>query len=102
MKCVETRTRNGMRWRRYLTDDGRRIVTYELPVTVLLGATTMGRIQTRLTSYQKAEEQRARRARILRNINAGVKPLAIADVEGISTRHVQRIRKALNDKANKR
>lgn len=94
--------RNGMRWRRYLTDDGRRIVTYELPVTVLMGATTMARIQTRLTSYQKAEEQRARRARILRQIAEGVKPLAIADAEGVSTRQVERIRKALNDKANKR
>ena len=98
MKCVETRTRNGMRWRRYLTDDGRRIVTYELPVTVLMGATTMARIQTRLTSYQKAEEQRARRARILRNIDAGVKPLAIADAEGVSTRQVERIRKQLENK----
>ena len=96
MKCLETRTRNGMRWRRYLTEDGRRVTTYELPSTVLMGVTTMARIQGRLASWNKAEDQRTRRARILRQIADGVKPLAIADSEGVSTRHVERIRKKVS------
>lgn len=93
MKCLETRTRNGMRWRRYLTEDGRRVTTYELPSTVLMGVTTMARIQGRLASWNKAEEQRARQVRIRRQIADGVKPLAIANSEGVSTRYVERIRK---------
>ena len=97
MKCLETRTRNGLRWRRYQTDDGRRFSTYELPSTVLLGVTSMARVQVRLAKWNKAEEQRTRLSRIRRQLEEGVKPLAVADSEGVSTRYVQRLKKRMMD-----
>ena len=35
MRCLETRRRNGMKWRRYRTEDGAIVTTYEVPVEVL-------------------------------------------------------------------
>lgn len=35
MKCLETRRRNGMKWRRYRTEDGARWIIYEVPASVI-------------------------------------------------------------------
>ena len=96
MKCLETRQRNGMKWRRYRTPDGRTLTTYELPATVLSGVTTMARLRARLEMFEKGEAMRARRQLVLQRIGEGVKPLAIADELGMSTREVQRVRRMLN------
>lgn len=95
MKCLETRKRDGMKWRRYRTPDGRIITTFELPTTVLLGAAPADKLKARLASFEKAERTRARRVAVLAGIAAGTKPLAIADEFGLDPRTVYKIKQGL-------
>jgi len=93
MKCLETRKRNGMKWRRYRTDDGRIVTTLEVPESVLRGAAPADRLAARLAAWERGQAQRARRHAVLQRIAEGVKPLAIAHELGLSTREVQRIKR---------
>jgi FixJ family two-component response regulator len=95
MKCLETRQKNGMRWRRYRTDDGRIVTTYELPAAVL-SAFSKKRLTEQLAGWQRGESLRARRVVMLARIAEGVKPTAIAHELGISDAAVRLARKALH------
>ena len=94
MKCLETRMRGGIKTRRYLTDDGRRFNTYELPASVLCGI-GLNRVRQELERWQRGEQTRARLVQIKQRIAEGVKPLAIADEFGITDTRVRQIRKAM-------
>lgn len=99
MKCLETRTRaDGMKSRRYELEDGRRITTLELPVTVLKGI-GMKRVQEFMEIWQRGEGQRAvthaRRQRIEELLRERVKPTAIADEVGVTEQRVRQIRKEM-------
>ncbi len=99
MRCLETRTRaDGMKSRRYQLQDGRRITTLELPVTVLK-AIGMKRVQEFLEIWQRGEQQRTeshtRRQRIEELLRERVKPLAIADEVGVTEQRVRQIRKEM-------
>ncbi len=93
-KCLETREPyDGMRRRRYLLPDGRRFTTYEVPAAVLMGSAPMKKLLARLDSFQRAEQTRARRVVVERQLAQGVKPLAIADEVGMTAANVQKIRR---------
>ena len=99
MKCLETRTRaDGIKSRRYEREDGRRITTLELPVTVLKGI-GMKRVQEFMEIWQRGELQRtethARRQRIEELLRERVKPTAIADEVGVTEQRVRQIRKEM-------
>lgn len=94
MKCLETRQqKDGTRRRRYRTDDGRTLVTVEVPLTVFRGAVNPVKLGERMAAWRRAEDRRARRKRALDMIAEGIKPLAIGDEVGLTARHVQRLRK---------
>lgn len=99
MKCLETRVRNGMRWRRYLTDDGRRLVTYEVPASIL-SQFGKARVQAELAKFQRGEDRRRRAQRMRQLILEGVKPTAIAHELGVTEQAVRLARKKINDQAN--
>lgn len=99
MKCLETRQRNGLKWRRYRTEDGRTVTTFELPTSVLRGITTAARLNARLETWRRGEAQRTRRAAVLKRLAQGVKPAAVAHEFGLSDREVQRIRKRMLEAA---
>jgi hypothetical protein len=99
MKCLETRTRtDGIKSRRYEREDGRRITTFELPVTVLKGI-GMKRVQELMEIWRRGELQRtethARRQRIEELLREGVKPTAIAHEVGCTDQRVRQIRKEM-------
>jgi FixJ family two-component response regulator len=97
MKCIESRVRkNGLRFRRYRTDDGRTITTYEVPAAVL-SAFSKKRLATQLDAWRRGEALRARRVVMLARIAEGVKPTAIAHELGISDAAVRLARKALHE-----
>lgn len=98
MKVLETRRRDGMKWRRYRTDDGRTITTYELPAPVLRSIAPQWKVQERLAAWERGEKTRARRALIVQRIAEGVKPLAIAAEVGMTDRAVQRIKSQLEER----
>lgn len=93
MKCLETRRRNGMKWRRYRAPDGHTFTTYELPSAVLLGVTTLARIAKRLEQWHRGQAAAARRAQAEAMLAEGVKPVAIAHELGLSPRTVERYRR---------
>lgn len=95
MKCLETRRRNGMKWRRYRTEDGRIVTTYELPTEVLRGAAEPSRLQERLDAYARADARRARRQQVISLLAQGWKPLAIASEVGLKVRVIQELRAQL-------
>lgn len=94
MKCLETRDRNGIRYRRYLADDGRVIRTYEVPATVLKGI-GMKRVRAELEVWRRGEAMRARQIRMRELIAQGIKPTAIADELGVTEQRVRQMRKAM-------
>ena len=94
MKCLETRRRDGMRWRRYRTDDGRIVTTYELPTSVLR-TFDRKRLQEALAAHARGEALRARGKRVDDLIRAGWKPTAIANEIGVSEAAVRQRRAKL-------
>ena len=94
MKCLETRQRDGMRRRRYRLDDGRTLVTFEVPAAVLR---TFGkkRLQEALARHARGEALRERGKRIDDLIRAGWKPTAVAHEIGVSEAAVRQRRAKL-------
>lgn len=94
MKCLETRQRHGMKWRRYRTDDGRTITTFEVP-TAVLSKFSRKQLDAQLQAWTRGEASRARKARVIAQLQAGVKPLAVAAAEGLTETRVYQIRKEI-------
>jgi hypothetical protein len=95
VKCLETRKRDGMKWRRYRTDDGRIVTTYELPVTVLRSVVAPPVLDARLAKFTRGEAIRTRQVAVQARLAEGVKPLAVADEFGLSVRQAERVRQSI-------
>lgn len=91
-KCLETRSRRGLRWRRYRTSEGTIVTTYELPCAVLDGVAPASRVAGRLAAWHRGQARHKQRAAILQALAAGTKPLAIAHALNVSVRWVERLR----------
>lgn len=97
MKCLETRKRkDGLRFRRYRTDDGRTITTFEVPTTVLR-AFSMPKVQAQLEAWERGQERQARRVQVEARIRQGIKPTAIAHEFGLTDQRVRQIKKAMQE-----
>ena len=94
MKCLETRRRNGMKWRRYRTDDGRIVTTLELPEAVL-SAFSSKRLALQIEAWKRGEALRTRQQRMRELIRQGVKPTAIAHELGVTDQAVRYARKGI-------
>lgn len=95
MRCIETRVRkDGIRRRIYLTDDGRRIRTYEVPPQVL-SEMGKGKLAEALRKAAVVEERAKRKVLIMERIREGVKPLAIAHEFGVTDARVRQIRQEM-------
>jgi hypothetical protein len=95
MKCLETRRRkDGMKWRRYRTEDGRTITTVELP-TAVLSVVSRKQIAAQIEAWKRGETQRIRIARMRALIAQGVKPTAIAHELGVTEQAVRAQRKRM-------
>lgn len=88
---LDTRMRNGLKWRRYRTAEGEIFTTYEVPCTVL---NTLGRarLQAELQRAARQRERDARNARALALLAEGWKPLAVAAEIGLCEAQVRRLR----------
>lgn len=99
IRVLETRTRvDGLRARRYLMPDGSRLVTFEVPASVVKGV-GLHRVQEFMAAWLRGQKKRAnssvRRHRIEELLAQGVKPTAIAHEVGVSDAYVCQIRRAL-------
>lgn len=95
MKCLETRRRkDGTKQRRYRTDDGRTIITIELPRAVLSRFSSKT-VAEQMAAWQRGEAQRIRVRRMRQLIAQGVKPAAIAHELGVTEQAVRIQRKKM-------
>ncbi len=98
MKVLETRRKDGMKWRRYRTADGRTVTTYEVPAPVLRGIVPASRLRARLAQWENGEKLRTRHTLMCKRIAEGVKPEAIAYELGLTARSVQRAKQKIREK----
>ena len=83
-----------MKWRRYRTEDGRIITTFELPEAVL-SAFSNKRLTLQLEAWGRGEASRIRQQRMVKLIREGVKPTAIAHELGVTEQAVRAARKKI-------
>lgn len=96
MKCLETRrTKEGLRRRRYRTDDNRTFWTVEVPDSVLCHVTSQPRLRAALEAWKRAQATAARRVRVEALLAQDWKPLAVAEEVGMAVRSIQQIRQDL-------
>ena len=91
IRCLETRRRQGMKWRRYKTAEGVTFTTFEVPVQVigLLGA---ARLREELERAERTLERKTRNHRALALSAEGWKTVAVAHEIGLSDAQVRRIK----------
>ncbi len=91
VKCLETRSRKGMKWRRYRTADGAIWTTYEVPTSVI-SSMSAARLKALLEGAAKRLDSLNRTARIKARLADKIKPAAIAHQEGVSEAWVRALR----------
>ena len=91
MKCLETRDRRGMRWRRYKTDDGSIEQTFEVPASVM-GYISKATLERALDLAAKSAARRALHAKARHLLSQGWKPVAVAHTLGMPDSTVRGIR----------
>ena len=99
-ECLETRIKDGLKWRRYRTPTGAVYTTYENPTEILHGIVPTGMYESRVQSWNREQQRKEKRALVERLLLEGWKPLAIASEVGVVERTVTKIRKQLKDKAD--
>lgn len=93
MKCLETRRRHGMRWRRYRTPEGATRTTYEVPEAALRGL-GMSKVIAAVAAANRGEALREQAARLRAAVlaRAGVKATAVAHELDCTEARVRQIR----------
>jgi len=92
VKCLETRRKNGMKWRRYRTSDNRIVTTYELP-TQVLGLSK--ELQRRLAMWESNQVRQGLVEQAKKLIARGWKNTAIAHHLGRSDSWVKKIKQKM-------
>lgn len=91
-RVLETRRRDGLKWRRYRHEAGHTFATLEIPEPVLLGLVSMARVQQRLAAWHRGQERAAVRALGLELLARGWKPEAVANQLHVTARTAQKWR----------
>lgn len=91
MRVLETRDRDGMRWRRYRDEHGVTHTTLEAPEAVvrLLGPT---KLRLALERAERTAARRRRNAAAIALLESGWKPIAVAAKVGLCESQVRRLR----------
>jgi len=99
---LETRMRDGLKWRRLRTPAQRTYWTVELPETVVKGTMTAQQLEQRMAQWLSGEKKRERIAQIKALALQGVKTAAIASMfPEISDRNVMKYcAEALKEKSD--
>ena len=99
-ECLETRVKDGLKWRRYRTPAGAVYTTYEIPTEVFHGIVPTGMYESRVQSWNREQQRKEKRALVEKLLLEGWKPIAVAREVGLVERTVTKIRKQLKDKAD--
>lgn len=94
MKCLETRrTPEGFKRRRYVTPEGVRFSTIEVPLPVWNAINKQGHAHDRAKQWARARARDALRMRAIEHLRQGWKAIASAHELGVPVRTVERWRK---------
>lgn len=103
-ECLETRMKDGLKWRRYRTPTGAVYTTYEVPTDVFQQMIAAVAADPRFTDYTQSwyreQHYKERLALAQRLLQEGCKPAAVANEVGFALTTVRRINKSLQEKAN--
>ena len=94
-KCLETRVKDGVKWRRYRTPSGVTYTTYEIPTEVFNGVVPASKFAPRVRSWYREQQRKEKRAVVERLLAEGWKPSAIAHEVGWTDKTVTKIRVSL-------
>lgn len=92
-RCLETRSRHGMRLRRYRNIDGTEYYTYELPITVFDALVLAAKDER----WYRAMSMQSRHKFIEACLREGWKPLAVASAVNMSLSVVRKIHKKIRN-----
>lgn len=90
-RCLETRRRQGMKWRRYKTPEGVTFTTFEVPAQVV-GLLGVARLKEELERAERTLERKTRNHRALALLARGWKTTAVAHEVGLCDSQVRRIK----------
>jgi hypothetical protein len=94
-RCLETRVKDGIKWRRYRTPSGATYTTYEIPTEVFHGIVPASRFASRMQSWYREQQRKEKRAVVERLLREGWKPLAIASEVGWAEKTITKIRQSM-------
>jgi hypothetical protein len=97
-KCLETRVKDGLKWRRYRTPTGAVYTTYEIPTEIFHGVVPASKFASRVESWYREQRRKEKRALVERLLREGWKPLAIASEVGWAEKTVTKIRSLTKEK----
>jgi len=92
-RCLETRQRRDLKWRRYRSPAGYTFETFEMP-TEAIKRFGWARLREEIALAERRHLKLARQARALQLLAEGWKPAAVALETGYSEAHVYRLRYA--------
>jgi hypothetical protein len=94
-ECLETRVKDGLKWRRYRTPTGAVYTTYEIPTEVFHGIVPASRFASRVESWYREQRRKEKRVLVERLLREGWKPLAIAMEVGWTERTITKVRSSM-------
>lgn len=103
-ECLETRTKDGLKWRRYRTAEGAVYTTYEVPTEIfqqmIAAVADDPKFADYTHSWYRQQNYKEKVALAERMLSEGCKPAAVANEVGFSLSTIRRIKKSLQEKAD--
>lgn len=101
-ECLETRIKDGLKWRRYRTPDGTVYTTYEVPTEIFQQMIAAVAADPKFADYTQSWYREGRYkekvALAQRLLQEGCKPAAVANEVGFALTTIRRIKKSLQEK----
>jgi hypothetical protein len=97
-ECLETRIKDGLKWRRYRTPEGAVYTTYEIPTEMFHSIVPPGMYESRVESWNREQKRKEKWALVEKLLLEGWKPLAIASEVGWTERTVTKVRSQMKEK----
>jgi len=101
-ECLETRIKDGLKWRRYRTSEGAVYTTYEVPTEIFQQMVAAVAADPKFADYTQSwyreQQYKEKVALAERLLQEGCKPAAVANEVGFALTTIRRIKKTLQEK----
>ena len=101
-ECLETRVKDGLKWRRYRTAEGAVYTTYEVPTEIfqqmIAAVAADPKFANYTQSWYREERYKEKIALAQKLLQEGCKHTAVAHEVGFALSTIRRIKKSLQEK----